>query len=95
MTNQDSPLSRGSSVWAYLRVSGPEQQERGTIVSQHEVVENWAHEQGLMITRWFVDEAKPASDVVKRDDFTDMICVSLCPTAPCADLATSPLSWPC
>ncbi len=73
MTNQGSPLPRGSSVWAYLRVSGPEQQERGTIVSQREFMENWGRDHGLVITRWFVDEAKPGSDVVKRDDFNQMI----------------------
>jgi len=61
MTKQDSQLSRGSSVWAYLRVSGPEQQERGTIVGQREFMENWAQEHGLVITRWFVDETKPGT----------------------------------
>jgi len=69
MTERDSTLPRGSSVWAYLRVAGPEQQERGTIVSQREFMENWAQEHGLVITRWFVDEAKPGSGVVKPDGF--------------------------
>jgi len=73
MSERDSALLRGSSVWAYLRVSGPEQQERGTIVGQCEFMENWAREHGLVITRWFVDEAKPGGDVVKRDDFNEMI----------------------
>jgi len=38
-------------------------------------MENWAQEHGLVITRWFVEEAKPGSDVVKRDEFNEMIYV--------------------
>ena len=72
MSNQDFPLRRGSSVWAYLRVSGPELQERGTIVSQGEFIEDWAQEHGLVTTRWFVEEAKPGSDVAKPDGFKEM-----------------------
>lgn len=73
MTSQGSPLPRRSSVWAYLRVSGPEQQDRGTIVGQGGFMDNWAQEHRLVITRWFVDKAKPGSDVVKPDGFKEMI----------------------
>lgn len=63
---------RGSSVRGWFRVSG-QSREKSTIVGQREFIENWAQDHGLVITRWFVDEAKPGSDVVKRDDFNEMI----------------------
>lgn len=52
-------LPVGSRVWAYLRVSGEDQAERGTpIGGQRAEVERYWQEQSLVLTRWFVGEAR-------------------------------------
>ena len=74
MSKQTCPLSPGSLVWAYLRVSGDEQADRGVpIASQRAAHQRYADENGLVITRWFIDEAKPGGSTAGRDDFNDMI----------------------
>jgi len=74
LSSQASPLPPGSLVWSYLRVSGDEQADRGVpIAGQREMHQRYANENGLVITRWFIDEAKSGSSTAGRDDFNEMI----------------------
>lgn len=77
MTRSACPLPAGSRVWAYLRVSGDEQADRGLpIAGQRQRAQEYADTHGLIISRWFVDEAKSAGSTVGRDAFNDMIYLS-------------------
>src|SRR6185437_6426370 len=55
--------------WAYLRHSpGPNQD----IASQRRALEDFARQQGISISRWFVDEGQSGS-ALDRDAFQEMI----------------------
>ena len=70
----DCPLAVGSRVWAYVRVSGEDQVERGTPISgQRAEVLRHCEENSLMLTRWFVDEARPGATVAGRDQLEELI----------------------
>ena len=61
----ESVLPAGSRVWAYLRVSSEDQAERGTpIADQRAEVLRYCDEDSLVLTRWFVDEARQSPDYV-------------------------------
>lgn len=61
------------AAYAYLRVSGDEQADRGLpIAGQREAIERYAAAHGVTITRWFVDEARPGSND-HRDAFQAMM----------------------
>jgi DNA invertase Pin-like site-specific DNA recombinase len=71
---RDWPLGAGSAVWAYLRVSGEDQAERGTpIAGQRAEVERYCQAHSLALSRWFVDEARPGGSTVGRDRFEELI----------------------
>lgn len=71
------PLPPGSLVWAYLRVSGDEQADRGVpIAGQRQKAQDYANAHQLVITRWFVDEAKSGGSTARRDQFNEMIDLS-------------------
>ena len=62
-----------TTAYAYLRVSGDAQADRGVpIAGQREAVQAHADAHGLHIVRWFVDEARPGSDD-HRDAFQEMM----------------------
>lgn len=74
VANKTCPLPPGSHVWVYLRVSGDEQADRGLpIAGQRQHAQEYADQFHLIITRWFVDEAKSAGSTVGRDAFNDMV----------------------
>jgi site-specific DNA recombinase len=60
-------------AWSYLRVSGPEQTERGLpITGQREAHEAYAATHGITIERWFVDDGITAA-TDQRAEFQRMI----------------------
>lgn len=74
MTRNTCPLPPGSSVWAYLRVSGDEQADRGLpIAGQRQCAQDYADRNRLLISRWFIDEARSGGSTVHRDAFNEMI----------------------
>ena len=56
----DCPLPPGSSIYAYLRVSGEDQAERGTpIAGQRQELEGYIQKHGLVLAHpAFIDEAR-------------------------------------
>jgi DNA invertase Pin-like site-specific DNA recombinase len=70
-----STLPPGSTVWAYLRDSGGEKQDR-SIPRQLEAIIAWCKERQLMLVRVFKDEAKSGTTTAGRDDFHRMIAQS-------------------
>lgn len=80
----DCPLSKGSLVIGYLRVSGEEQKERGTIMGQRDELERYTELHGLRLAHPpFVDEARAGSSVAPRDGFQDMIAFTHQEPRPC------------
>lgn len=67
-----SSLPAGSQVWAYLRDSGGEGQDR-SVQRQRDEVRAYARQHHLSVVRWFVDEARSGGSVAGRDDFASMI----------------------
>jgi DNA invertase Pin-like site-specific DNA recombinase len=62
-------VTPGTSWWAYARHSpGPGQD----IVSQKQAIAEFAAHSGIVISRWFVDEAESGSSI-DRDQFAAMI----------------------
>lgn len=59
-------LMPGSTILAYLRDSGHETQEL-SIAQQQRALEEWANLHSLVITRFFVDEARRGSSVAGRE----------------------------
>lgn len=69
---QPSPFAPGSSIVAYLRDSGGDEQDL-SIAQQTDVIRKWCVENGLTLTRQFTDEAISGSSSNKRTAFNDMI----------------------
>ena len=59
-------LPPGSQILAYLRDSGHETQELSTQQQQNSLSE-WASQHGLVITRFYIDEARVGSTSIGRD----------------------------
>lgn len=86
MTDHYSPppagLRPGSRVWAYLRDSGGNAQERSVDQQEHEIVQ-YCEDHNLLIVQFFRDVARSAGSTVGRDEFLSMIDMSeeesLCP----------------
>jgi DNA invertase Pin-like site-specific DNA recombinase len=70
--SKSSPFPPGSHVAAYLRDSGGDKQDLSTD-RQEESIRAWCNEQGLILTRLFVDVARSARNVTKRNKFIEMI----------------------
>jgi len=65
---------RSLSAFAYLRVSGDEQADRGLpIAGQREAIARYADEHNLRILRCFVDETHSGSSNVRRDNYCQTI----------------------
>lgn len=74
-TRDDCPLSPGSAIYAYLRVSGDDQAERGTpIAGQRYELQSYIEKHHLILAHpAFVDEARPGSSTAGRAAFLAMI----------------------
>ena len=60
-------------AWAYIRVSGDEQADRGLpVAGQREAIQDYAAAHDLSVARWFIDEARPGSSD-HRDAFQEMM----------------------
>ncbi|RMD60772.1 recombinase family protein, partial [Candidatus Parcubacteria bacterium] len=66
------PFQPGDRIFAYLRDSGHENQEL-SIAQQRRAIQEWADENGLIVTQWFIDEARPGSSVVGRDALQELM----------------------
>ncbi len=66
-------LQPGDPVWACLRHSPGDDQD---IRAQRRTVEEWCAERDLVITRWWIDEAKTGAHIAGRDQFEAMIAAS-------------------
>ncbi len=62
----NSPFSPGDSVFGYGRDSGGDQKDL-SIAQQESAVQDWCREHGLLMSRFFTDEAKRGSSVIGRD----------------------------
>lgn len=67
-----STLKPGSLVWAYLRDSGGDGQEK-SIPQQEAEISAYCGRHGLILTHAFKDEAKSGGSVTNRDAFLDMV----------------------
>jgi len=65
-------LMPGSTILAYLRDSGHETQEL-SIAQQQRALEEWANLHSLVITRFFVDEARRGSSVAGREQLQQLM----------------------
>ena len=70
-----STLPQGSTVWAYLRDSGGENQDR-SITRQLEVIQAYCAQHRLELVHVYRDEAKSGTSTAGRDDFMRMIAQS-------------------
>lgn len=70
-------------AFPYIRVSGDAQADRGLpVAGQREALQTYADEHGMIIPRWFVDEARPGSSD-QRDAFQAMMRLAHATPAPC------------
>ncbi|HPH97306.1 MAG TPA: recombinase family protein [Anaerolineaceae bacterium] len=67
-----SPFPHGTSVCAYLRDSGHEDQET-SIDQQEKAIRDWCLANGLVLSRVYADAARPGSTTVGRDAFQEMM----------------------
>lgn len=70
-----STLPPGSTVWAYLRDSGGQDQDR-SIGRQLEAIQEYCHTHHLQLVHVFKDEARSGTTTAGRDDFQRMIAQS-------------------
>ena len=63
------------TIFAYLRDSGGPAQER-SVPEQRTALQNWADEQGYVIGRWYVDEARSGTNE-ERPEFQRLIAEAL------------------
>jgi site-specific DNA recombinase len=67
-----SELRPGDAVFASVRDSGGRRQAL-SVGQQRAEIERYAAEHGLVVIRWFVDEATPAGDYANRDEFQALV----------------------
>ncbi len=67
-----STLPKGSTVWAYLRDSGGDNQDR-SIARQLEVIQGYCAKYRLELVHVYKDEARSGTTTAGRDDFLRMI----------------------
>ncbi len=70
-----STLPKGSTVWAYLRDSGGDNQDR-SIARQLEVIQTYCTKHRLQLIHVYKDEAKSGTTTAGREDFLKMIDTS-------------------
>lgn len=70
-----STLPPGSTVWAYLRDSGGQDQDR-SINRQLEAIQEYCRSHGLQLIHVYKDEARSGTTTAGRDDFQRMIAQS-------------------
>jgi len=70
--SNNHPFSLNSPVVAYLRDSGHEDQEL-SVAQQEAAIRAWCEQNGLILTRVFIDEAAPGSSTVGRETFQALI----------------------
>lgn len=69
-------------AWAYIRVSGNAQADRGLpVAGQREAIQTYATAHGITVIRWFIDEARPGSND-RRDAFQEMMYAAHATPAP-------------
>lgn len=68
----NSPFLPGTTVAAYLRDSGGDEQDL-SIIQQEQAVQVWCNQNNLVLLAIFRDEARPGSSVVGRAQFQKMI----------------------
>jgi len=69
---KEIPFEPGSKIFAYLRDSGGAEQEL-SIDQQKNALEKWAFENDLIISKYFVDEAKRGSSAIGREQLQTMM----------------------
>ena len=67
-----SPFQPGANICAYLRDSGGDDQDLST-QQQEGMIHDWAIQNGLILTRVFIDTAQPGSSTIGRIHFHDMM----------------------
>ena len=70
-----STLPPGSTVWAYLRDSGGQDQDR-SIKRQLESIQDYCKAHQLQLVHVFKDEARSGTSTAGREDFQRMIAQS-------------------
>lgn len=68
----DCPLPPGSTVWAYLRDSGGDRQDR-SVEQQQEVIENYCAQHGLVLERTYSDAARSGDSADQREALWRML----------------------
>jgi DNA invertase Pin-like site-specific DNA recombinase len=81
-------LPANSSVWAYSRDSGGEDQDIG---DQNRYIRQYCQEHDLILSRLFCDEASPGSSTAGREQFEDMM--ALARKLPAEDLPAGLILW--
>ncbi len=72
MSFSDIPFRSGDPVVAYMRDSGHEEQDL-SIAEQTNFIRDWCSKAGLVLSRAFIDEAKPGSSTISRTAFKEMV----------------------
>jgi site-specific DNA recombinase len=72
MTQTKSPFPRSSSVAAYLRDSGGDDQDL-SVGQQERSIRDWCNKNDIELTQIFRDEARPGSSTIGRNGFDEMI----------------------
>lgn len=72
MTSSSIPYEPGTSVVAYLRDSGGDDQDL-SVAQQSIQIHEWAEKNHLFLSHIFADEAAPGSSTVGRNAFAEMI----------------------
>lgn len=72
MNTSQIPFSPGSSIVAYLRDSGGSEQDL-SIGQQQDALRTWAANNDVLITTWFIDEARSGGSTSGRENFIRMI----------------------
>ena len=70
---QKANAVRSTKAVAYIRVSTDDQKYNESLDTQRGRIEQYAHEQGFEIIKWFIDDGTSAKTVRKREVLKDML----------------------
>jgi site-specific DNA recombinase len=70
---QKTNAVRSNKAVGYIRVSTDEQVNNESLPTQKARIEQYAHQEGLEIVKWFVEEGVSAKTVKKRDAMKEML----------------------